>query len=172
MPCCGICLFSRGKTQRPPGTYPEVARKRCLEKECHRSAEHGIFRANRRSWIVLHSPITLNDFRIPSPGMAIDTAKRIKTVAVIRLQSKAFTVTLQRKNYSFHILLEYENAHKFQSQDTCVSCDNWSIEEGREPCRAGPLDVIFPCSTEVSLFRRTSFVSGNISALGVTQSIG
>ena len=52
MPWRGIPLFRLAGAKRPLEVHPDVARKRCLENECHRLPGHGILDYAFDDWIL------------------------------------------------------------------------------------------------------------------------
>ena len=71
--------------------------------------------------------------------MAPDAASRIIKSGYNQMFSR---LAYSGKPINLHVTLEYESAYEFQSRNICVSCDHSSMEEGREPRRAGPWDSL------------------------------
>ena len=60
MPWRGIPLFRLAGAKRPLEVHPDVARKRCLENECHRLPGHGIGTLGFGEWVMLIISCTLS----------------------------------------------------------------------------------------------------------------
>ena len=64
----------------------------------------------------------------------------------MQIRKSGYNQVLSRLAYSgkainLHVTLEYESAYDFQRRNICISSDHSSMEEGREPRRAGPWDI-------------------------------